>query len=1439
MMADNLDKEKSATTTEKQLTKIDIWERKLLDFSLRNSLLNIGQRRRAVRFIDIKANRVEDFLHDGVEFGIWHDPAKDRTPNDASREDKDKEEGEADGQEFVSDGPSFDLSTIIPDGKHYNSPVEAIDADKEDLPKQIAEGAPLPAVIEDTVVLNLDEDQEQHMNEDEKAQNEDDEEAQKRAEEALAKHRLHTSLGEAETKMVLKGLYRSARTTIEETGANSLYLAIGTMRWYEQEKPEIARYAPILLMPLEMVYKRGRYFIRKRDEETVLNITLMEFLRQNHGIEVKGLETLPPDEHGVDVVKVFDILREAIEEQPRWGIEEHCILGLFSFSKFLMWNDIHRNHEKMQQNPIVDSLVKGGLTWKPAELQTDLKAFDGSYRPQDMALPVAVDSSQMTAVYEGGRGNSFILYGPPGTGKSQTITNLIANALFQGKRVLFVAEKMAALEVVERRLKKVGLGPFCLELHSNKVAKRHVLAQLNEALNEVKHIQKPADYLKTADQLYEQRQELLKYMDALHRIGDDDLSLYDCISHYSAIEGEAMKISSLKPLSKVKRGMLVDYEYKLTSPLQTIIELVGQPSQHSLHDLLVGKVTLTKQVDFEFSLKKALKYLDVFEQKQTIDNAIPLLETLQAATILTSGGIDTLWDSSVSEGIDRFSSIRSRRDALKKKILGHCREEILSQDALALSMEWHDILGKWFLPKWFAKRSFVKKMKFFDPNADENNMAPMLEELLECSKKTSDLADLEPKVEKSLPDLIDIDAAREKLNRWYDNTSDLRDWFQWCEFRNELKKMGLDVVVEHIETRHCDVETLSKSFMKGFFAAKCEEKMQDAELLGTFEGMLFDEKIRLYKELTSRFETLCQKELYARLAANVPRVTDSIDNSSEIGLLNRNISNGGRGISIRDLLSQIPNLLPRLCPCMLMSPMSVAQYITLDQEPFDLVIFDEASQMPTSEAVGAIARCKSLIVVGDPKQMPPTNFFNAMNVDEEEAYIDDLESILEDCRTLGIPSLQLQWHYRSRHESLIAFSNNEYYDGRLITFPSADDRQTKVGFVFVEGTYDKGGKRSNRAEAEAIVGEIVRRLRDEKLRQQSIGVVAFSVAQQNLVEDVLNDTLDADRQLTDLAEGMYEPIFVKNLENVQGDERDVILFSVGYGPDKEGHVSMNFGPLNNAGGERRLNVAVSRARCEMMVFSTMHASQIDLRRSKAKGVEGLKHFLEYAEFHTLETVEQRQDEEKPVNGVAEEIAKALRERGYDVELGVGRSRFKVDLAVASRNNDSKYCLGILLDGETYRDTQTTRDREIVQPGVLQGLAWHVMRVWSVDWHNNPERLLERIEKAIVEPDPEPEPEVKQTFDISNEKLVAAPEKKKIMRYDRSIDEISPEEVRQTLLDVVSEQLSLPEDNATLLAAKRLGFARRGQKVEAALQRAMRYLIANDMIISKDGKLTKK
>ena len=607
---------------------------------------------------------------------------------------------------------------------------------------------------------------------------------------------------------------------------------------------------------------------------------------------------------------------------------------------------------------------------------------------------------------------------------------------------------------------------------------------------------------------------------------------------------------------------------------------------------------------------------------------------------------------------------------------------------------------------------------------------------------------------------------------------------------------------------------------------------------------------------------------------------------------------------------------------MLMSPMSVAQFLTLSQSKFDLVIFDEASQMPTSEAVGAIARGKSVIVVGDPKQMPPTSFFSSTSVGEDEADIDDLDSILDDCHSLGIPSLQLNWHYRSKHESLIAFSNNEYYDGELITFPSIDDQTTKVKYCYVDGVYDKGGRRSNRMEAETIVEDIVKRLQSSNHAKYSIGVIAFSQVQQNLIEDLLTDKLDKDKKLREAADELYEPIFIKNLENVQGDERDIILFSIGYGPDKDGKVSMNFGPLNNNGGEKRLNVAVSRARREMIVYSSLKASQIDLRRTKARGVEGLKHFLEYAEQQILiQTANVRKDSSDRV--ISEQIAKTLRTRGHIVNTNIGRSNFKVDVAIVDSHDNGNYSMGILLDGEVYHDTQTTRDREIVQPTILNLLGWKIMRVWSVDWINNPERVIARIEHVLnQEHKPTETPVINTTFDVTKEKVevIERNEKEyktyqanlntasmsdevlaakilsceqpmtlmylcKCMCHHRDTTRVSPTllatvsdivaskmyaqkignstilwtdkehadtfkgyrqangrditeipliEIMNAIALTVQEQLSIKTDALTLLVAKRLGFARRGAKVELALNKGLETLLNANRVVECDG-----
>ena len=475
---------------------------------------------------------------------------------------------------------------------------------------------------------------------------------------------------------------------------------------------------------------------------------------------------------------------------------------------------------------------------------------------------------------------------------------------------------------------------------------------------------------------------------------------------------------------------------------------------------------------------------------------------------------------------------------------------------------------------------------------------------------------------------------------------------------------------------------------------------------------------------------LSQQEIYCRLASKVPNFTREAAHSSELGILQRCIKSGGRGTSIRKLFDQIPNLLSRLCPCMLMSPISAAQYLDPKRESFDIVVFDEASQLPTCKAVGVLARGKDAVVVGDPKQMPPTSFFSTNTMDEDNLESEDLESILDDCLALNMPQSHLLWHYRSRHESLIAFSNSQFYENKLFTFPSVNDRVSKVTLMPVDGIFDRGKTRTNKAEALAVLEEIKRRCQDPELSKQSLGVVTFNVSQQHLIDDLLNEACTKDPALEKWVFGSEEPLFIKNLENVQGDERDVILFSIGFGPDESGKIYMNFGPLNREGGWRRLNVAVSRARCEMMVFSAMRSDQLDLNRTKAEGVAALRKFLEYAEGRTMALEETEVQKKHANHGITDTICSALKEAGYEADLSVGRSEYRIDIGVVDPEHPDQYILGIMLDGSSYGAAKTTRDREIAQISVLSGLGWNILRVWCMDWWDNSDKELNRILKKL-------------------------------------------------------------------------------------------------------------
>jgi hypothetical protein len=1526
-----------------EVNKLDIWERKLLDFSLRNNFLNLSIRSRAIQFISFDVASIEDYLQENTEYCIHP----------------------------------------IPEG--------AVRVDREErLLRSSMVSALEPLVLNDITKQKL----------------------------------LHTYYSEEETQQVLKNIYRHARTTREETGANPLYLAIGLLRWYEKKNSPKARYAPLLLLPVDLVYKRGRYYVRKRDEEISLNITLIEYIRQTYGIRIKGIDPLPHDEHGVDVPLVFAQVRDALREQSKWDVEEECVLGTFSFNKYLMWHDIHNHREQLISHPVVSSLVSGSLQWQPQPLQTNLAEEDKHLAPGSIALPVPVDSSQLSAVLEAGRGSSFILYGPPGTGKSQTITNLIANALYQGRRVLFVAEKMAALSVVQKRLEKIGLGPFCLELHSNKVTKKHVLEQLDKALHAAK-IREPEEYDAVAQKLYERRTLLIQYLESLHEDREGSkFSLYECISRYESYDVEPLTVSLNEKLAHLDGELLTIYEELLGSKLPAVLNVVGQPSEHPLVglyptlDCIQDPQTLARLLDEGAALAERIQRArallaeilgaDLEDSELSFRLGLDLLSVISSSPLTQSSVASVAFDARQKDQLYSIWEHMKNRDELHRMLTADCREEFLEVDALSLLQEWKAIQDTWFLPRFFSSRSYLKKLSFYSDKLQNQTVAAYLERVLEYQKEVKycvdnssvmqqllgstlsteelggvveylprlaqaveSLADAlhlsVPSVQdriKSIPSeelshkLQGLDTLPDEWSQylkqsepwvtyhfpsdrpfseslssrfvcWQANQGQIAKWYSWAQLRGELSSQGLDVIVQEVESTQVDAAQLTNAFFKGLYRALAEQKISRSELLCTFEGELFDQQVQRYKDLTAEFQELSKKMLYARLSNQLPHVYEDLDNSSEIGRLNRNIANGGRGTSIRQLLDDIPNLLPRLCPCMLMSPMSVAQYIDLGAEKYDLVVFDEASQMPTSEAIGAIARGNALVVVGDPKQMPPTSFFGTNSVDEEEESIDDLESILQDCQALSLPSLQLNWHYRSRHESLIAFSNHEYYDGELITFPSVDDQATKVRFIQVKGSYDKGKTRQNKAEAEAIVHEVCRRLRDENLRGESMGIVAFSAAQQNLIEDTLTDCMARDASLQELADQLHEPIFIKNLENVQGDERDVILFSIGYGADSMGQLSMNFGPLNKVGGERRLNVAVSRARCEMLVFSTMTSDQIDLRRTKAKGVEGLKHFLEYAERQTLARRPQS-DSDSADRIIAEQIADRLQRAGYPAMIQLGRSSFKVNLAVALPSAPDCYRLGILIDGETYRRTQTTRDREVGQPGVLGNLNWEVMRVWSPDWFRQPDLVIERIltrlnslPESPVKPQSAP---VTSPFSITEAEIIAEPTtssaaleypdtesyvstsleafvrevvtreqpitysllSKRVAAFKsftrvtptitgivdsllplfytsldregfvlwksqadqehwegyrpntaetkRSIEEIPSVELMEVLLEVVKQNISIAPDAATLSAAKRMGFSRRGANVEAAFTYALEQLLKNGLLAENEGKL---
>ncbi len=1348
---------RGAVVTENTMTKQKLWERKLLDLSLRNTLLNFRVTKAGIQLMSDDPAHLEDALNQGEDFAILPLPADSNLT------------------------PGADKIFSVTD---YAEEIKTI------------------AVSE------------------------------------FKSKRIRTFMPEEELAAGMKYLQRQAKLSMEENGSNTLYLALGFLKWYESDLSQKPRYAPLVMVPVDVTKKLQdkSYHIRIRDEEPQINITLLEFLRQDFGMDIGGLDPLPMDENGVDVPLVFNTIRKSIMEKKNWDVLPLAFLGIFSFSRFIMWNDLRNRSAEIMSNKVVASLISGKMEWEP-KVSLHAKDMDERMKPGDMAVVMSADSSQMVAIETASKGESFVLHGPPGTGKSQTITNMIANALYQGKSVLFVAEKMAALSVVQKRLEKVGLAPFCLELHSNKAQKQAVLAQLERTL-EAGGKKSSGEYLAYAEKLYAERCKLNDVVEALHEKQNSGQSIYELIGKYELSKAYDGKVYFTEEWAMDINRVAYDACVASLSECAAIGKECGGISKHALKEFKVYEYSMQLRKEWEELLGRyqvALREKSGILSQLGASMELPETASMEELYLLERVASYLLGMEEIHENLlkDFYSleeeetvraEICKNRDFhnIRKELLAHFKPAVLEYDVAGARARLVAAQGKWALAKKMDLNALVKELRFLALQSNmvqEGNLEKLYERIAlyhqmkenasvteafataftglykqedtdweqltavyekhlalckifaESDKKSgyasalsalvtggsinelmkTEAEGLEMFLEKSKACLsienelitkygLDwngfreeedlLSALFERCAGWLSHAEDLRSYAAYCNAEKEAGELGLTEVTEQYRKGELKEDAFLPAFECNFAKAAASGAIASREELAHFNGAGFTAAIERFVEISERFEKLTREEVVAKLSARIPEAGEGFAGSSEIGILRKAIKSQRRAMPIRKLFNEIPVLLRRMCPCMLMSPISVAQYIDPSFPKFDLVIFDEASQLPTGESVGALARGENVVVVGDPKQLPPTSFFMTNQHDEENIEVEDMESLLDDCLALSMPQNHLLWHYRSRHESLIAYSNMTYYDNKLYTFPSPNDRVSEVKWVYVEGQYDRGKTKQNRAEAEAVVEEILRRLRDEELRKSSIGVVTFSSVQQELIDDLMQEALHKEPELEQYCVNVEEPLFIKNLENVQGDERDVILFSVGYGPDANGRVAMNFGPLNQDGGWRRLNVAISRSRKSMMIYSSFRPEKLDLSRTSAAGIVGLKGFLEFAArgknalYQSADTIKLRNSD------VAKSIAVRLKEAGYDADMDIGTSEYKVDIGIMDPENPDKYCLGILLDGENYMAAETARDRNLGQPSVLKGLGWNLHRVWTLDWLDTPEREFAKIEDVI-------------------------------------------------------------------------------------------------------------
>lgn len=1252
---------------------------------------------------------------------------------------------------------------------------------------------------------------------------------------------LETRLGPDALQKKLLKLHGEAQTAEEESGVNILYLALGFLTWFEDKVSGVAREAPLVLLPVELVRnaRTSTFDLRLREEDLPTNLPLQQRLKADFGITLPEIE---PDE-GWRPSKYFEEVQSAIGHRERWKIDRDGIqLGFFSFSKLLMYRDL--DVRSCPDGSLTEHELTRGLLYEGFDSEPPLfgpeDRLDEVLPPENLFHVVDADASQAKVIEEVRSGRNLVVQGPPGTGKSQTITNIIAAAVKDGKRVLFVAEKMAALSVVHDRLVKTGLRDICLELHSRSANKKSVLAELAGTLMSALAI--PAVPAPPAA-LREARDRLNALADELHRpIGQSGETGFSVLGRQSRFLGAGASPPQLDgaPYTDLSRADETALATSIRSYAEFVEEFAGTRSPFDgVGNLDIQPVELTRlRAHLEStaaSLDELTTFVDGLQQKlgtPTLDSfaSLPVLDDLlerldglpadsssAASAMLSVPDLDRLtrgleaganWRSarddqagtfidqafdtavvairgSLAAGAESFfarlggayrSACRQLAGLLKAGLPKSPLERVGLVDTLldvdARRRSWvedEEYLSRSTGDLWRGERTnfaglvavatWAERLRqatiTYDPDAalqlacdrpslanDRQRLRELIEEASGKVQEAFARLQLDP---VALGGASAEDVRLAEMAHRFRHMSESPDsyglWAKVARLRRQLSANNLEPLSRRIDLGELSGDEAVTEFrfaraeaLWGRAIAESEplrslaqEKRHD--LVATFASL---ERQRLKDNVT---------EILAGHLAQVPQGA-----MGEMRVIRGEIGKKRGHIALRRLFERAGSAIQRIKPVLLMSPISVAQFLPPGTLTFDMLVIDEASQVRPEDALGAIARARQIIVVGDKKQLPPSSFFDRLTSEEEEfsssdggdedllggaAKLGALESVLTLCEARGLGSRMLSWHYRSRDPSLIEVSNREFYENGLVLPPSPFQRDPSFGLCLtrVEGVYDKGGKRDNRKEGEAIVGRVAQHARENPTL--SLGIVTFSFAQRNLITELLELERRADPTLDKfLREGKPEDLFVKNIENVQGDERDVILVSVGYGPAVPGGrlTSMTFGPVNGEGGERRLNVLFTRARVRCEIFVSFDPGDIDLSRTSGEGPRILKRFLEFAKSgYVHEQTPSGREADTPFE---EDVAEVIRNLGFLADPQVGSAGFLIDVGVRHPDRPGRYILAVECDGATYHSAVWARERDRLRQDVLEHLGWRFHRIWSTDWFYQRAAEIARLRTAL-------------------------------------------------------------------------------------------------------------